>query len=584
MIIKNIDSSLPRGPVALPPLAVAGGNPPRLTDYLDLFRMLFDANLIGVTIADPSGAIIYYNDAQGRLDELEPATVLGQSICDVYHFSTDDSPTMQVLHTGKAIYDNVHFYRTRHGKLVNSTCDIYPLRLGGELLGAMCFIQGYSVIGRQMHALPEDGYEPDGPQSPAGNGKSTRYRFSSLVGRNRQLEEAVSLATQASKTASPVMLVGETGVGKEIFAQSIHYASPRGKYPYTAINCSAVPENLLEGILFGTTRGSFTGAINKAGLFEVTQKGTLFFDELDSMPLPLQSKLLRVLQEKQVRRIGGTHELDVDVRIISSVSRNPADLVAQGLLRPDFYYRLGVVKVFIPPLRRRMDDVNPLVQYFLRKHSEALGIEAPLITPEVMAAFYGHSWPGNVRELEHAIEASLNVLKGDACLDLEHLRRACPDIAVESSLGKSTPWLAYQAKEQQQGHAGPGGTGGTGAAGPNKEAGGSIGRSGGERDIDGGRKELPGTLDRADMAELPEMAKLTEFLPERDKPASTNATGESLRERKRRLERDAITQALKASAGNLALAARLVGLSPQLMHYKVKKYGIIARDYVPESL
>ena len=573
---------------------------PQLTDYLDLFRMLFDDNLIGVTIANLDGTIIYYNDAQGRLDELEPETVLGQSICGVYHFSIEDSPTMQVLHSGKAIYDNVHFYRTRHGKLVNSTCDIYPLRMGGELLGAMCFIQGYSIIGRQIHALPEDAQEQEGPDThpEAPDAKSTRYRFSTLVGQNRQLSEAVSLAVQASKTVSPVMLVGETGVGKEIFAQSIHYASPRGKYPYTAINCSAVPETLLEGILFGTTKGSFTGAINKPGLFEVTQKGTLFFDELDSMPLSLQSKLLRVLQEKQVRRIGGSRELDVDVRIISSVSRNPVELVAQGLLRADFYYRLGVVKVFIPPLRQRMDDLHLLAQYFLQKYSDILGIAAPLITPEVMAAFYSHTWPGNVRELEHVIEASLNLLEGGASLDLDRLRRACPDISTDSSLGKSTPWLAYQARAKNRAAADEGaGTSGSGdgVAAPlpfsdlpdmddARFVGQALGATGGARLGGQADPEVDDSSVSAFFAEPSVSSRSSELKEPWKRRSSSPEGGESLREKKQRMERGAIVEALTASAGNLALAARLVGISPQLLHYKVKKYGIIVRDYVPESL
>ena len=572
---------------------------PQLSDHLDFFHMLFDSNLIGVTIANLDGTIIYYNDAQGRLDELEPESVLGQSICEVYHFSVEDSPTMQVLHSGKAIFDNVHFYRTRHGKLVNSTCDIYPLRIGDQLLGAMCFIQGYSIIGRQIHALPEDSHDQGGPDAPPATPdvKSTRYRFSTLVGQNRGLADAVSLSMQASKTASPVMLVGETGVGKEIFAQSIHYASPRGRFPYTAINCSAVPEALLEGILFGTTKGSFTGAINKPGLFEVTQKGTLFFDELDSMPLNLQSKLLRVLQEKQVRRIGGSHELPVDVRIISSVSRNPVELVAQGLLRADFYYRLGVVKVFIPPLRQRMDDLHLLVQYFLKKCSDVLGIAVPLVTPEVMAAFYSHVWPGNVRELEHVIEASLNVLEGDTSLDLRHLKRACPDITVDSPLGKSTPWLAYQAltntgttdsgKEARDAEV-PAPPSFAGAPGmiDARITGQGLSGAGGMRAAGLAVSDGPAGLASVSSAAKAVSAELREkngHWEEREAFPVLEA-GEGLREKKQRLERTAIAQALTASAGNLALAARLMGISPQLLHHKVKKYGVIARDYVPESL
>lgn len=531
-----------------------------LADHVDLFHLLFDSNYIGITVVQPDGTIIYYNDAQSQLDSLPREKALGHTICDVYRFTPEDSPTMQAISTGKIISDRVHFYRTRHGKLVNSTCDVYPLFKDGVLVGALCCIHGYSIMDKHLFSIV-DVDEPlalSSPEKQASKRKSG-YRFKSLIGQNAALTDAMNRAKQAARNFSPVMLIGETGVGKEIFAQSIHYGSPRSKHPYTAINCSAMPESLLEGILFGTTRGAFTGAIDKDGLFEVTHKGTLFLDELDSMPITLQSKLLRVLQEKQVRRIGDSRERELDVRIISSVSRNPLDLVNEGVLRPDFYYRLGVVKVSIPPLRERLDDLHLLAQHFIKKHSDALGIKPPLITPEAMGILYNHSWPGNVRELEHAIEASLNLLEDNASIKPENLLKACPDIFSEGEIlpSKTTPWLAYQSYIVSQ---------------DSREAASEPERNG-MRKLAGSAALLNATGIETGRARDVEFHSSAE-------PHS----GQGLLRKKHLMEKETICNALQQSAGNMALAARLMQISPQLMQYKVKKYRINVKEYVPNSL
>ncbi|MDL2272290.1 sigma 54-interacting transcriptional regulator, partial [Desulfovibrio sp. OttesenSCG-928-I05] len=542
------------------PLNVSG-----IAEFMPQFHMMFDDAQIGITVAARDGTIIYYNRAQSEIDGVAPAQVLGRRMYEVYSYTPEESPTMQVLRSGEAIVDSVHYYRTRRGRLVNASCAIYPLYSGGELLGAMCYIQSYSA--HEMHLRRIQGEltalesTEDGRRKKSG--RSAHYTFSSLVGESRALQDSVALARMAAKNASSVMLIGETGVGKEIFAQSIHYEGPRKKYPYTAINCSAVPETLLEGILFGTTRGAFTGATDKAGLFEASDRGTLFFDEADSMPIGLQSKLLRVLQERKVRRIGDARERDVDVRIISSVGKNPLALLNDGMLRSDFYYRIGVIKVAIPPLRERMDDLHGLIRHFLRKHSAAMARSMPLVTPEALAMLYAHNWPGNVRELEHALEAALGLMGDDDSLEAAHIRRACPDIAEAAPLGSATaPWLAYRAQEEKK-----------------KEA---------ERNR-AAENRLPFSLSPSarpfpEAAESPVGGQDAFVMPVAQSGAqSAGRQDGGLVGRREEAEKEAIRSALARSAGQRSVAARLLGVSPQLLYYKLKKYGINAGAYRPDS-
>lgn len=525
-----------------------------LSQLLDAFHLIFDANLIGVTVVRTDGVIIYYNDAQAKLDELSPKDALGKRICDVYRFTPEDSPTMRALYTGKPVFDHVHLYRTRHGKLVNSSNSIYPLWVNGVLLGGICFIQSYTDIGRQIGFMSaeEDPEETGTPPAPRRRQDKTHYTFESLVWESRLMYQAASLAKRVSRSSSSVMLIGETGVGKEIFAQAIHAESARRASPYTAINCSAVPETLLEGILFGTVKGAFTGAVNRPGLFEAANGGTLYLDEIASMPVSLQNKLLRVLQERKVRRVGEGHERPIDVRIISSVGGNPVSLVETGQLRQDFYYRLGVVKIQIPPLRSRMEDIHPLVQHFLRLHSERLGVPLPLVTPEAMAVFYAHAWPGNVRELEHAIEASLALVDPGKNLEPWHLYHAVPDfIPVPQANEATTPWLAFQD-----------------SSGKKKEPSANM-----QRVTAGAPVVIPSPLPRvrADTAGAQAAAVTAEADGRASLPAQTLS-----------MEASSIEKALTASAGNVAMAARLLGISPQLLHYKMKKHAVSKRDFMPE--
>jgi arginine utilization regulatory protein len=226
----------------------------------------------------------------------------------------------------------------------------------------------------------------------------------------------------AASTPSPVMLYGETGTGKELFAQAIHNLSGIRRSRYTAVNCAAIPENLLEGLLFGTTSGAFSGARNKLGLFERANGGTLFLDELNSMATGLQAKILRVIQERKVRRLGSLRETAIDVKIISSVNKEPHVAIAENTLRPDLFYRLGVVFIPILPLRDRKEDIVLLARHFLSKHSRAMNRKVADISSDVLSLFNDYDWPGNVRELEHVIEGAINMVVSSPTIERRHLQ------------------------------------------------------------------------------------------------------------------------------------------------------------------
>jgi arginine utilization regulatory protein len=248
-----------------------------------------------------------------------------------------------------------------------------------------------------------------------------KYTFDSITGSSRPIQEVIVEAKRASRTSSYVLIVGETGTGKELFAQSIHNASNRITKPFISQNCAALPDNLIEGLLFGTKRGAFTGAVDHPGLFEQAEGGTLLLDEINSLNLTLQAKLLRVLQEKTIKRIGDTKDTPVDVRIIANMNEDPINAIANNHLRKDLYYRLGVVSIFIPPLRERKEDIPLLVQNFIEKYNELFQMNVKGLHKDVMKSFLEYEWIGNVRELEHIIEAAMNIIMDEEEIKYSHL-------------------------------------------------------------------------------------------------------------------------------------------------------------------
>ncbi|HEX2190781.1 MAG TPA: sigma-54 dependent transcriptional regulator [Longimicrobiaceae bacterium] len=261
-----------------------------------------------------------------------------------------------------------------------------------------------------------------------------KYDFSRIAGRSPELQAALDRAARVIPSASATVLVtGETGTGKELLAQAIHYNGPRAAQPFVEINCAALPANLLEAELFGYERGAFTDArAPKAGLFEAASGGTLLLDEVGDLAPDLQAKLLSALENKRVRRLGSVRDTPVDVRIVAATHRDLAEEVRRGRFRRDLYYRLRVVPVHLPPLRERGDDVLLLMQHFLEHFSELHGKPCPTVPAEVRAALLRHTWPGNVRELRNAVERA--VLLGDGTVRLEDLALEEEEVAPASGV------------------------------------------------------------------------------------------------------------------------------------------------------
>ncbi|MCX7834374.1 MAG: sigma-54 dependent transcriptional regulator [Ignavibacteria bacterium] len=241
-----------------------------------------------------------------------------------------------------------------------------------------------------------------------------KYKLPNLIAFSKKMQEVINLAGRVAQSKATILIRGESGSGKEVLAKAIHYASQRKEQPFIAVNCAALNENLLESEMFGHEKGAFTGADRqKLGRFELADKGTLFLDEVGDIPLHTQVKLLRVLQEGQFERVGGTQTINTDVRIISATNKNIEELIKEGKFREDLYYRLNVITIHIPPLRERKEDIIPLIEYFLKKYSKETNKEKVEFSREAMDLLLKYNYPGNVRELENIIHHSLVISRGN---------------------------------------------------------------------------------------------------------------------------------------------------------------------------
>jgi len=241
-----------------------------------------------------------------------------------------------------------------------------------------------------------------------------RFRLEGIIGRSARMQEVVGLLRKVAATSATIMLRGESGTGKELVARAIHFSSPRSKRPFTALNCAAIPENLFESELFGHEPGAFTGASSRRkGLLEIAHGGTLLLDEIGDLPLTMQSKLLRVLQDREIRRIGGHEVLKIDVRLITATNKDLEREIEQGNFREDLYYRLNVVQIDLPPLRERLEDLPLLIDYFLQRANAEFGRSVRGCAPEALRALDEYRWPGNVRQLKAVIERAVLLCEGE---------------------------------------------------------------------------------------------------------------------------------------------------------------------------
>ncbi|MDD7511942.1 MAG: sigma 54-interacting transcriptional regulator [Peptostreptococcaceae bacterium] len=384
-------------------------------DYIHIINTLIGQIEEGVYIVDQDGTGLFYNKAMAAMEEIEVDDVIGKLFHKAFPgIGLNESTMYQALKKGVSTKNKKQTYTNLYGKSITTLNTTVPVKLGGRTIGAMEIAKDITHLENLSDTIQELSTKKTRKESAVAIGKPAirRYTFEDIVGANEGFMRVVEVAKRAADNNASVFIYGETGTGKELFAQSIHYGGIRKDGPFMAQNCAALPEALLEGILFGTAKGGFTGAMDREGLFEQANGGTLLLDEISAMPYPLQSKLLRVLQEDYIRRVGGTSDIPVDVRIIATVNEPPEKLIAEGKLRKDLYYRLNVVNLVIPPLRERKDDIPLLVDKFLNKHSERFGKQVWMPTEAVIKTLSRYDYPGNIRELENIIMQSV-AMAGD---------------------------------------------------------------------------------------------------------------------------------------------------------------------------
>ena len=375
----------------------------------------------GIHIVDKNGVTILYNASMEKIEGLKKEDVIGKHILDVFpNWTTENSTLLTAIKEKKIIKKDIQSYFNFSGKKITTENITYPIiDSDNKVIGAVEISKNFTNVEKMSKQILNLRQRIDLDEKEKKNNRF--YHFEDIIGINKKFLNAIKIAKRASKTDSSVLIQGETGTGKELIAQSIHSASKRAKYEFIAQNCAALPETLLEGILFGTSKGSFTGAENRAGLFEQANKGTLFLDEINSMSDSLQAKILRVLQEGYIRRVGGQKDIKVDVRIIAATNVELKFLVEEGSFRKDLYYRINVINVNLPPLRERKDDISILTDYFIKKYNEKLGKDIWMISEELKNTFRAYAWKGNIRELKNFIESAMNMVDDEHVISKEHI-------------------------------------------------------------------------------------------------------------------------------------------------------------------
>ncbi len=368
----------------------------------DFFKTVLDAMQIGVVVSDVNGYIIYSNVTYSNFLNTDLHQIIGKYATDV----VENSRLHIVAKTGQTEINYPH----RHngvGYLVHRI----PIKQNGKVfavLGLILFDNATTAVKlSERCSLLESKLKNF--QEELGTIHRTMYNFDNILGKSQAMRSVKTEATQAATNDLPVLITGESGTGKELFAQSIHQSSARKTFPFVQVNCAAIPKDLLESELFGYTKGSFTGANRKGkpGKFELANMGTIFLDEIGDMPLEMQPKILRVLEMKEVERIGSNAMTPSDFRVIAATNQDMEGLMKSGLFRRDLYYRLNVVPIHIKPLRERVEDILPMAYHFIQKIIKGPAGKGIRILSDAEKALTNYKWPGNGRELLHAVERTL---------------------------------------------------------------------------------------------------------------------------------------------------------------------------------
>lgn len=389
----------------------------------------------GITIIDTSGTILFSVKFNPRFhpEIQEDNDVIGKKLFQAFtNIDKESSTLIKAMELGKPIHKRRQKVINVNGECIETANASIPIKSKERIIGAIELSKDMSkykyeynneiIMNSELFKSRNILKEYLGPHK-------AKYTLEEIISNNDQIKELKHIVKKIACGSAPVFIYGETGTGKELFAHAIHNESKRVRNPFVSQNCAAIPENLLESILFGTTRGSFTGACDSLGLFELAEGGTLFLDEINSMPINLQAKMLRVLEDGYIRRLGDKKERKIDVRIITAANNNPQKCLREGQLRQDIYYRLSVLMINIPPLRERKEDIELLLNYFVDKYNKILNKNINKVSKEVYDFLKGYSWPGNVRELEHVVEYAMHVVSEDEnIIEMEHVKNKIKEI------------------------------------------------------------------------------------------------------------------------------------------------------------
>ena len=362
----------------------------------------------GLMVTNDKGIAEYYITYRPDINKLREEDVVGKHVCETYpDLDENTSSIMRVLKTGKPIYNEKQYLKTFKGENICAVNTTLPIKSGDEIIGAVD-VSRYvepDMIRKEIALSVKE--------NRSLNSKNKLYTLDDIITNSPSMIEVKEMIRKVSETDSSVLIYGETGTGKELVAQAIHSHSKRKNQAFISQNCAAIPATLLESILFGTVKGSYTGAENRKGLFELANKGTLFLDEINSMEIGIQPKLLKAIEEKSVTRVGGLKPIDTDVRIISAMNEKPRMAVSNNKLRDDLYYRIGVVEIHLPELKDRKEDINLLTKHFIKMYNMEMNKSILGVTEEVEDVFNNYSWLGNVRELKNVIERAFNLTSGN---------------------------------------------------------------------------------------------------------------------------------------------------------------------------
>jgi len=387
-----------------------------LQEKISLYEAVLNNILNGILITDPDGYVIFFSDTYGKFLGMDPKEKIGKHCTEVI----ENTRMHIVAQTGIPEINNPHRIMGR-----DMVVQRLPIWIDGKLVavfGQVMFedVKDVSVLANKLSLLES---KVELFQKELVNLRSSRYSINNIHGKSKIIMELKRLALKAAAANSTVLLMGESGTGKELFAHAIHDASMRRLNPFIRINCAAIPKDLLEAELFGYEPGAFTGASRvKPGKFELAHRGTLFLDEISELPLEMQPKLLRVLEDKEVERLGGTRITKCDFRLIAATNEDLEELVEQGRFREDLYYRLNVIPLKIPPLRERKGDISILAENILETLATDLGKSITKISDDVLKTFENYNWPGNIRELSNILERTLYSIEGlEDTIRMSHL-------------------------------------------------------------------------------------------------------------------------------------------------------------------